>query len=339
MKDSRAGLGAQAPAAGRAPMPWLEVLQKAADAVLSLFLMGLVGYVLARRNWFTDDARTMVPRLVTIVALPPYLFVNILSTFNRDELASLFYGVAVPALSIISAALISLFLIKILKVGQGRKGLFMVGITCSNTMFIGLPVNVTLFGLEALPYVLLYFFANTTFFWTVGNYALSLDGKREAQPLFSPATIRRVFSPPLVGFMLGLLAVMARFRPPEFFMSAAGYIGSLTTPLAIIFIGATLASVSLRQLRPDRDIMVVMLGRFVLSPLLVIGLIYLFSLPPMMARVFIIQSSLPIVASAGLMAGYYESDTAFASVAVSLSTLLAMVTIPVYMVIISLLNF
>ncbi|MDL2259998.1 AEC family transporter [Deltaproteobacteria bacterium OttesenSCG-928-K17] len=320
-------------------MPWAEVIGRAANAVLSLFLMGLVGYILARRNWFTDESKALVPRLVTVIALPPYLFVNILTTFNRGELAGLIYGVAVPALSIIGAALISMGLIRLLKVRPGRRGLFMVGITCSNTMFIGLPVNITLFGMDALPYVLLYFFANTVFFWTLGNYSLSLDGPGKAAPLLSLQTVKRVLSPPLCGFFLGLLLVTAEMRPPEFFMSAAAYIGSLTTPLAIIFIGATLATVSLKELKPDRDIIVVMLGRFVLSPLLVIGLTRIFTLPPLMAKVFIIQSSLPMVASAGLMAGYYKSDVAFASVSVSLSTILSMATIPLYMIIISLLNF
>ena len=42
-------------------------------------------------------------------------------------------------------------------------------------MYIGLPVNLALFGDEALPFVLLYFFANTVFFWTVGNYSISHD--------------------------------------------------------------------------------------------------------------------------------------------------------------------
>jgi predicted permease len=62
-----------------------------------------------------------------------------------------------------------------------------------------------------------------------------------------------------------------------------------------------------------------------------------FSLPPLMAKVFIIQSSLPVVSSAALLAGYHRSDVGYASVAVSLSTLLSLVTIPLYMVVITLL--
>ena len=317
----------------------IEVLHKAAEAVLTLFAMGLLGYILAKRNWFGPESRTLIPRLVTVIALPPYLFANIMHTFDRDQLGSLIYGVIVPAISIASVFMISLILARLLKIKHGRRGLFVVGCTASNTMFIGLPVNITLFGPEALPYVLLYFFANTTFFWTAGNYCLNLDGPREPEPILSPATLKRLFSPPLLGFFLGLLLVVTELHPPAFVMNAADYVGSLTTPLAIIFIGLTLSTVSFKSFHLDRDVAAVLAGRFILSPLIIIILTGLFELPPLMAKVFIIQSSLPIVTSAVLLAGYHQADTAFASVTVSLSTLMAVGTIPFYMIVISLMNF
>lgn len=316
----------------------IDVLIKSAEAVLTLFLMGLLGYVLARKNWFGPESRMLIPRLVTVVALPPYLFANILNVFDRQQLVSLIYGSIVPALSIFFVFMVSLGLTRLLKVRKGRRGLFVVGCTASNTMFIGLPVNITLFGPEALPYVLLYFFANTIFFWSVGNYSISLDGNRESEPLLSLATVKRIVSPPLMGFGLGLLLVIINVRPPAFLMNTAGYVGSLTTPLAIIFIGATLAGISFKSLDLDRDVIAVLGGRFLLSPLAVITLTCFIELPPMMAKVFIIQSSLPIVTSAALMAAYHQADSSFASVIVSLSTVLSIATIPFYMVVISLMN-
>ncbi len=311
-------------------------IEQAVNCVLSLFLIGLVGYVLDRRGWFGPETRVLVPRLVTLITLPPYLFVNIITTFSHDELIHLVYGVLVPAASILLTYALGWLTSRLLRVRRGRRGLFRVGYATSNTIFIGLPVNVALFGVEALPYVLLYFFANTTFFWTAGNYSLSLDGERPPERVFSRETAKRLFSPPLIGFLLGVLAVLAEIRPPAFFVSAAGYVGGLTIPLAIIFIGLTLASANLRQLTLDRDVVGLLLGRFLISPLTVILILRLVDLPPLMAKVFIIQSSLPVITSAVLLAGYHRTDTAYASVVVSLSTLLSLATIPLYMVVVTL---
>lgn len=312
-------------------------MQQAVECVLSLFLIGLVGYVLDKRGWFSPETKAFLPRLVTRITLPATLFVNIVNTFSHDQFLELIYGTAVPLVSIFLTFGLAVLLGRLLRVRPGRKWLFSVGFCTSNTIFIGLPVNVALFGQEALPYVLLYFFANTTFFWTVGNYCLSLDGDRGPEKIWSLATLRRLFSPPLLGFLLGVAVVMTEAPVPGFIFRAAAYVGELTMPLAIIFTGITLAGVNLRALRPDRDVGGILAGRFVISPLVIIALVSLVDLPPLMAKVFIIQSSLPVIASAVLLAGYYRSDTQYASVVVSLSTVLLMVTIPLYMVIISLL--
>ncbi|UQZ90287.1 malate transporter [Deltaproteobacteria bacterium Smac51] len=313
------------------------VIQQAVECVLSLFLIGLVGYVLDKRGWFGEDTKIMLPRLVTLITLPPYLFSNVVGTFNHDDLIHLVYGAAVPAASITLTFLAGSLMSKFMKKPEGRSGLFRTGIVASNTIFIGIPINIALFGEEALPYVLLYFFANTTFFWTIGNYLLSLDGGNTVKEgVFSRASLKRIFSPPLMGFAVGLLFIMLGLRVPDFIMDAAGYIGGLTTPLAIIFIGITLAGVNFRQIRLDRDVLMLIFGRFIISPATIILLMRFVELPPLMAKVFIIQASLPVVSSAVLMAGYYRSDKEYASVVVSLTTLMSLITIPLAMVVISL---
>ena len=315
----------------------LAVVQQAADCVLSLFLIGLVGYVLDKKGWFSPDTKALLPRLVTMVTLPFYMFSNIIRTFSHDQLAQLVYGVIIPASSIVLTFGLSILVAKITKVRRERLGLFTVSSAASNTIFIGLPVNVALFGEAALPYVLLYFFANTSFFWTIGNYCLSLDGDRQPEKIWSKNNLKRIFSPPLIGFILGVLAVVLEIIPPRFFMSAAGYVGSLTMPLAIIFIGITIASVKLRSLTPDLDTWLLLAFRFLISPLVIIGLIQLIEIPPLMAKVFVIQSSLPVISSAVLLAGYYRSDATYASVIVTLSTLMSLLTIPMFMIILTLL--
>lgn len=317
----------------------LEVVQKAVEAVLSLFLIGLVGYVLDKKKWFCPETKAMLPQLVTLVTLPPYLCTNIMNTFNREQLTGMFYGLAVPAISIVISFVIGLIGARLLKVRPGRKGLFSVAYATSNTIYIGLPVNIALFGPEALPYVLLYFFANTSFFWTIGNYYLSLDGEASKPvKIISADTFKRLFSPPLIGFLVGVLLVMLNLRPPEFIMFAAESVGSLTMPLATMFIGISIASSRLTNLKPDRDVIGLLFGRFIICPGSVIALLYVFDIPAAMAKVFIIQASLPVIASAVLLASYHKSDEQYASAAVTLSTLLSLVIIPVYMVIITLLN-
>ena len=69
-----------------------------------------------------------------------------------------------------------------------------------------------MFGDEAVVPTLLYFFANTTYFWTMGNFLEAMDGVEathaKCPKLLSKETVRRVFSPPLVGFLAAIAFIL-----------------------------------------------------------------------------------------------------------------------------------
>ena len=72
------------------------------------------------------------------------------------------------------------------------------------------------------------------------------------------------------------------------------------------------------------------------SPLVVWALLPLFGLPPLMGKVFVMQASLPVLMQVAILSGYYNTDPEFGSLMVSLSTLACAVTVPVYMLLLSL---
>lgn len=316
-------------------MTFVALVWHAIQSVLTLLIIGLLGYVLAKKGWFSPEAKAMLPRLVIMVSLPMYMLHSVTTIMTRDELMHLAYGLIVPFLSIWLVFCLTLVLVKALKVPPGRRGAFCASITASNTVFIGLPVNIALFGMEAVPYVLLYYFANATFFWTVGNYIMSIDGEAGKAKICSLVTLKRVMSPPIIGFAVSLLLVLLGWQLPPFINNAAKYVGNMTTPLIIMFLGIMMQDANLRGIKLSRELVGIMLGRFVLSPLVIVLLTTIFVLPDLMRKVFIIQASLPIIASVSLMAGFYKSDAEFATVAVTLSTAMSVFITPVVMVLVS----
>lgn len=305
----------------------------AIQGVLTLIMISGVGYFLAAKHWFDGNTEAILPKLVNYVALPLFLLYSLLHAFQRDELEHLIYGAAIPFLSMILCFGMSLVIGRIFSVHKRHIGVFHAAFVNSNSIFIGLPVTLSLFGEQALPYTLLYFFANTSFFWTVGNYNLSMDasgGKKV--PLFSVNTVKKIFSGPMIGFLLSLVLILLDSRPPDFFMEAAHYLGNMTTPLALVFIGVTLHKMDLRKIRMNADLLWVLLGRFVVSPLMICVIVHFLPIPELMFKVFIIMASLPAMAQIAVLASFYKADAEYATLVVSVSTLLSIVTIPVYMV-------
>ncbi|MDR1124544.1 MAG: AEC family transporter [Deltaproteobacteria bacterium] len=313
----------------------LTVVWHSLESVLTLFLISFVGFALARARWFSPETTILLPRLVMVVALPPYMLYNITHFMTREELGRLAYGVVIPFISILLCFGVGALMARLFKVERKRYGIFCSGVAFSNTIFIGLPVNLALFGESAVPYVLLYYFANTTLFWTIGNYFMARDGEGAQIRLVSRKTLKRVISPPMLGLIAGVLLLESGLTLPGFIAEAARGLGGLTTPLALMILGITMQGVSARQLRLDREQAGILFGRLVVSPLSVVLLSRVFPLPDLMFKVFIIQASLPCAASLAMLASFYKSDPEFSALAVSLTTLAAILSIPLFMLLLT----
>ena len=245
----------------------MDALLHAISGVLTLILMGAIGSYLAKIGWINATNKGLFPKLVTTVSLPLFFIYNITHAFSHDQLLNLITGSIVPFISIGICFILSVFLGKFMST-KGRRGIFQSTFTTSNTIFVGLPVTMALFGEEAIPYTLLYFFANTTFFWTLGNACIQADSKEFSyQQMFTLKTLKRIFSPPILGFLASLIILILDIPLPKFFMDTAFYMGNLTTPLAIIFIGVTLYSMGLKKIRFDLGLIGICLGRFIIAPL------------------------------------------------------------------------
>ena len=222
----------------------MDIFLRSISGILVILGMILVGFVIGEKGWFDDKSRGLLAKLVTQVALPCYMLYTITQRFTAPALLKMLPELRFPALSMVILLGIATGVARIFAVRQDRRGLFISMFFNSNTIFVGLPINQALFGDASIPYVLIYYMCNTTFFWTLGTYLIQRDGEGEAQ-FDLKTSLKKVFSPPLMGFLLGLVLVMLQIKLPAFLASDLQYLGNLTTPLSMIFIG--LSSVSCRR--------------------------------------------------------------------------------------------
>lgn len=309
----------------------MDIFLKSISGILVILGMILVGFVIGEKGWFDDKSRGLIANLVTQIALPCYMLYTITQRFTAEDLLKMLPALRFPALSMVVLLGIATAVARIFAVRQDRSGLFISMFFNSNTIFVGLPINQALFGDASIPYVLIYYMCNTTFFWTLGTYLIQRDGEGEAQFDFK-TSVKKVFSPPLMGFLLGLVMVMLQMKLPAFLDSDLQYLGNLTTPLSMIFIGLSVSHVGVKQLILGKDQLLILLGRFVVAPLLMATIVYWAPLPSLMKQVFIIQSAMPVMTNAPVVARLYRADSDYAAVMVTETTLATMVVIPILMV-------
>ena len=308
----------------------MDIFLRSISGILVILGMILVGFIIGEKGWFDDKSRGLLAKLVTQVALPCYMLYTITQRFTAADLLKMLPALRFPALSMVILLGIATAVARIFAVRQDRRGLFISMFFNSNTIFVGLPINQALFGDASIPYVLVYYMCNTTFFWTLGTYLIQRDGEGEAQ-FDLKTSLKKVFSPPLMGFLLGLVMVMLQIKLPAFLASDLQYLGNLTTPLSMIFIGLSVSHVGVKQLVLGKDQLLILLGRFLVAPLLMASIVYWLPLPSLMKQVFIIQSAMPVMTNAPVVARLYGADSDYAAVMVTETTLATMVVIPILM--------
>lgn len=309
-----------------------KVIIDALQSVLTIFLMTGVGFYFAKKQWFDEKTGKLFSKLVVKVSLPAFMLANLTTSFNKQSLSSAFTGIVAAFITMVISYITGYFVAKLLKVPGNRRGLFSALFGLSNTIFVGLPVNNALFGVESTQYVLLYYITNTFFFWTFGVYGIKKDSGKINSSFFSKESLKNIITPPIITFFVSVTLVMLGVKLPKFLLSACTYIGNLTTPLSIFFIGITLSNLSIKDLKFDKENIAVIIGRFILSPLIIFLLLRNMNMPLLMKKVFILEAAMPAMTQAAIVTEAYGGDYKSAAVTCTLTTALSLVVIPIYMI-------
>jgi len=308
----------------------MEAIMHALQGIVTIMILISIGFILAKCGWFEEHSEAMIARLVTQLCLPAYMLVNLTTTFTHDELMSMSSGLFVPILSIFLCYFIGKGVAALIKVPRSRRGVFCSVFFTANSIFIGLPLCLALFGESGSPYVMLYYIANTLTFSTIAVHDIAQDAGFDA-PLFSIGTLKAVLSPPLFGFIFGIIMVMLNLHLPGPLLTSCRYIGNMVTPLAMLFIGIAISKYRWADIHFDFELLVAMVGRFGVAPVCVFVLLPIFHLPILMSQVFVMQAAMPAMTNTAIVAKAYGGDYEYAAKLTVVSVFVAVITTPFYM--------
>ena len=306
------------------------------EGIFEVLFIIAIGVALTKKGWFGSNMSAVFSKLVMKISLPLYMLCQMEKDFTHDSLIRIAPDLILPFASIFLAYAVGRIAAKVLHIRRERQGVFVTCFFIANTIFIGLPVNLALFGTQSVPSVMLYYMANTTMFWTLGIYHIVNDsqGGKGNMPLFSAQTIKKVFSPPLMGFLIGLILVLANVKLPGFLLTSFQYVGNMATPLSLLVIGIEMAGISLSDVHWDRDVIGALVGRFIVCPACVLALLPFIPVTPMSAQVFTMQASMPAMTQMTVVAKSIGADVRYSTQVTFITVIMGIVVIPLYMFIV-----
>lgn len=270
--------------------------------------------------------------------MPSQLLVSFTQNFTSKDLSKSGLLILTPFVAIIVCFLLGRFIAVIFKVSKTRRGVFSVHFALSNSVFIGFPVALALFGDAGMPYATFYYLANTVCFWSLGYYGIKKDSQYitgEVQKINAGEVLKKVLNVPLIAAAISVLLVTFNIKLPDVIIKPAVFLGNLTTPLSMMFIGCILYDIGFKKLKIERDLILVILGRFAVSGLIMFGLCSLLKIGGLAKDVYIMQMTLPVMTTTTIVSELVKADSEFAAKGMAWTTVLSLFTIPLVILIFS----
>lgn len=306
----------------------MALIVRAANSVASMFAVILVGYVWADTQFFRErQVGATISHYLTRVALPVYMVHNITSLYSRDTLAETLELIYIPFLLIGLGMIAGLFITRVFKIQDGRRGVIVNACSLGNIVFLGFPIAQFVLGEESIGINMTYYMANTILFWIVGTYALQRDFQADIR-FFQRETIKKILSPPMLGFLAGIACVLLDVPFPQFLEMAMENISGTCSALGMIFIGSVIRETTWNERSFFRDLLVLIPYKFLLVPSLALAVLVHLRIPMIAKQSFYIMSCMPGMTQLGLMSREYGSDAPFAAAWVATSTLLCVCMLP-----------
>ena len=317
--------------------------------LIQLFLVMAIGYIAFKMKIFTHTVCRHLSTFVLEITMPIMIIDAVLSLDNSQKpgsstiitlfIASILFYIVMP--------IIAFFVVKILaktiNIKKYREGLYMLMMVFGNVGFMGFPILKAACGsngeLAVFYAAILNIFFNIAFF-TYGimivGYGTEIQGKISWKKFISPGMISSFVGIALYAFGIHYPASGKGNMFTDILEGLFGTIGDLTPPLAMILVGATLASVAVREVFNEWRIYVFVFVRQIILPLLLFPIFRIFIKDSLLSTVLFIEFLMPIANSAVIIANEYDLDSRFASKAIFISTLASIVAIPLMLYLTSL---
>jgi len=298
-------------------MDFLAVL----SAILFLFLIMGIGFALRKKGFLEGTRVHWISHILVNVALPA-LTISSMQIPHTDAAVRIADSTLILAFGYyIGAFFLSLLICHFIPSNKAEKGVFQFMLVFPNVGFMGIPVSAAILGPDSLFYVILFNLPFNLLVFTMGIYLIAHGRPGKLDP-------KLLLTPGLIASIVGLAFFLAGYVIPFPVDVTLHWIGEATTPLAMLVVGAMLATLPVSRLAGDWRIVLVSGLRLAGLPILAFLILSPFVHDKLLLGTVVLLIAMPIAANTVLLSEEYKVDATLASQGVFLSTVLSLATIP-----------
>lgn len=286
--------------------------------LITMAIIGLGGFIFARIFKVNESERKFLSKLLMYFINPTM----VLNSFNRefDSQKLVLLGIVVLLSLIIHVVMI------MLGIFTCKEKIDRLAIAFTNCGFIGIPLIRGVFGDEGVIFLMGYLAIFNILVWTYGYHQLSGTSK----------IIKVITNPNIIAVALGVVIFCMPFTLPDVIGRPLSLVADTNTAISMVLVGVLIADFHPSESKTVLPRLVKMsLLRLVVCS--VINIVILFAAYKMIGNmdgarmiifVVLICSLCPVATSIPSLACLFDQDAAYASLTVSLTSILCIITLP-----------
>ncbi len=294
------------------------------NATMPVFLVMLLGWLLKRRNFITDEFVSIADKVVFKVALPVLVFKDIAaadlySDFNWPFVLFCFFGTCI-------FFGVTWIFAEIFIKDKSMIGSFVQGSFRGSAAILGMAFAQNIYGTSGLvPMMIVASIPLFNIFSVIVLMRSANAGEKDKKAVLKKTLKGIVTNPIIIGIFAGIPFALLRVTFPPIIEKTLVSVGSLSTPLALLAIGGSFSTgAALSKWKPTVAASII---KLILIPgiFLPIAVAMGFRNDEMVA--LLILTGAPTTVSSYIMAKNMDNDGVLASGIVVMTTLLSSVTL------------
>ena len=264
-------------------------------------------------------------RLLLNVTLPATIFASVFEADSERNMRAVAEVFLISLVVYICLPVISLAAVKLMRLPVRDRGLYAFMMTYSNIGFMGFPLMNALFGHTAVFYAAIVNIIFNISVFTCGVVMMNAgkDGGSGVKMKW-----KNLLSPGISMSVLAVIVYLFNINFPEDIRSVVSSVGAITTPLAMILIGANLAAMDLKSIFNDWHVYFYAVIKQAVLPLLLLPVLKICIADEFILSIIYILILMPVANTSVLFATEYDGDEHLAAKTVFITTVMSIVTVP-----------
>ena len=293
------------------------------EQIIQLFLMIFMGFVIVKARLLkSEDSRVL--SVIVLYLIVPCVIINAFQVdYTKDTVQGLLIALAASVLTQIVLLIVISVFGKLIHLNEVE----VASIYYSNSGNLIVPIVTFILGKEWVLYGCVFMSVQLVFLWTHCKKIISREASYDWKKI--------VLNINMISIVIGVILFFTRIHLPSDINSTLSAVGSMIGPASMIVTGMLFAGMNLKQIFVNKRVYFVSFLRMLIVPLIALVLIKGSRLadlsadaPKIMLIVFLAVIT-PSASTVTQMCQVYGNDSQYASAINVVTTLSAIITMPV----------